>query len=72
MTFESRGIVFFQFPSRYVTNRTNPSKPLVPQPPGRTTVAGIIYNKGLVTMGGNTRLLPDFFNGLDTVQYAFT
>ena len=60
--------IFFQLPLGHPANRAHPLEPFVSKPAGGTTVAGIVYHKGLVAVGCNSGLSSHFLNRFDTMQ----
>ena len=70
MSFKSRGCVFLKLPLGYSARSADPFKPFISQPAGGPAVSGVVYHKGLTTVGGNLGLLSHLLNGFDAVKNA--
>jgi hypothetical protein len=53
-------------------NSANIRDPFIAKPAGSSAVSGIVYHECLVAVGGNLSLIPQFFDGFDTMQNSFT
>ena len=68
MTFELRGIVFFEFPIRHTACTAGTIEPFVPKPSGSAAVSGVVGHEGFVAMGRDAGLITHDVDGLYTVQ----